>query len=505
MSTPHRFRRTVVSLIGVAAIVGTLLGCAPPSDTGGGSGASTIRLGHIGGQGDKLDPYFTSSPTAADEARFRQVWEPLTWKQPDGSIQNWLAESLEPNEDYTEWTVTLKDVTAHNGEKLTAQDVVDTFQYVLDPANNFNTSQFTILDVDAMEALDDKTVVFKLTEPFGPFNVFLEGHPVMKIVDGELIGTGPFVPVSFTPGQSAIFERFDDYWGEKPGFERLEIASFSDQTAIANALRAGQIDIAGSLPYTDSVSFMDTPGFEVLESPNSAKQVVMDMRTDLAPFDDPRVRLAFKLIIDREEVAQVAYQGFAEPSGDFMHGSDSCPAPNIPQREQDIAQAMSLLEEAGVPGLEVTYAYTVAAPGGEEMAELFAQSAAEAGVKVNLDFMDEPTFLSQWGQWPFAINYWQYPAVNSATTSMRADHPFNSTRWANVEFNELSQQLQRTSDFDAQCAILDRMKELQHDDGGFIDPVSVTTLNAHSDKVQGLKPSVWDDAFFRFAGVSIEQ
>lgn len=511
MSTTRKMRRSILGLAGAVALVGTLIGCAPPSDSGGngGEGAgdggpTTVVLGHIGGQGDKLDPYHTSSPTAADEARYRQVWEPLTWKQPDGSIANWLAESLEPNEDFTEWTVTLKDVTAHNGEKLVAQDVVDTFQYVMDPANNFNTSSLVLLDADSMEAVDEKTVIMHLTEPYGPMDVFLEGYAIIKFDGDELVGTGPFVPVSFTPGQNAVYETFDEYWGVGPEFDRLEIRSFSDQTSIANALRAGQIDIAGTLPYADSVSFIDQPGFEVLESPNSAKQVTMEMRVDLAPFDDPRVREAFKLIIDRETVAEVAYQGYAEPSGDFAHDSDHCPDPAL-TREQDIERAMQLLEEAGVPGLEVTYSYTTAAPGGEEMAELFAQNAAEAGVTVKLDFMDEPTFLSQWGQWPFAINYWQYPLVNSATSSMRADHPFNTTRWANEEFNELSAQLQRTADADEQCTILDRMKELQHTDAGFIDPVSVTTLNAHSDRVKGLQPSVWDDAFFRFAGVSVEQ
>ena len=214
-------------------------------------------------------------------------------------------------------------------------------------------------------------------------------------------GTGPFTIDSFAANQQASLTRFDGYWGDKPGFTQLDAFFFAHQQAIVNALQGGQIDVTSAVPLSN-VDALKGAGIEFVKS-ESATHLTLDMRTDVVPFNDPRVRQALQLIVDRDAVVKTAYNGYAKVGND-VDLATGCPAPDLPQRAPDLQKAKQLLSEAGQPNLNVDLVTDGAFQGMSEVAQLINQDAAEHGVTVNVKPMDTGSLLDKWLQWPFVVN-----------------------------------------------------------------------------------------------------
>ncbi|TYL22925.1 ABC transporter substrate-binding protein, partial [Streptococcus pyogenes] len=135
--------------------------------------------------------------------------------------------------------------------------------------------------------------------------------------DGSVVGTGPFKLDSFTPGQEARLTRFDDYWGEKPGFDKLRIIGFRDQQAVTNALRGGQIDVAYSVPYTDVPALTKDPKLKTGVSGTTTYPMIA-VRVDTPPFNDQKVLEALKLVVDRQQIVDNAFGGFGMIANDYL-------------------------------------------------------------------------------------------------------------------------------------------------------------------------------------------
>src|SRR5262249_7295880 len=169
---------------------------------------------------------------------------------------------------------------------------------------------------------------------------------------------------------------------------------------------------------------------KILQSPGSVI-VPMTMAVDLAPFKDVRVRQAFRLIAGRPEILAVAQAGIGEIGNDLFGKHAAYYDAVLPQRHQDIDQAKFLLKKAGAWNQTVTlYSSTVVA-GRLESANVFAQQAAKAGVKVNVDngpadtyysdhYLKAPFMQTQWSGTP--IWTWMNAAVLSTAK-------YNETHW----------------------------------------------------------------------------
>ena len=133
------------------------------------------------------------------------------------------------------------------------------------------------------------------------------------------------------------------------------------------------------------------------------------MRIDAKPFSDVRVRQAFRLIVDRPQMITQAYDGFGWLGND-MYAPFDPGTPKLPQRHQDLAQAKSLLKAAGYDG-DLTVQLTTSDAVGESdevaAAQVFAEQAKGAGVKVNVNKVDASIFYGkQYLTWPFAQDFW---------------------------------------------------------------------------------------------------
>ena len=430
------------ALLGVTALgaVGLLAGCAPTSDATVNTGG-TLRLAALGaGTSETLNP--TVMDSQASIARAYQVFEPLVrMGTGDEIVEHVLAEELTPNEDGSVWTLKLRSgVKWHDGTPLTVDDVIYTMNYNVDNAT-YGSAVWSSINRDKVAKIDDLTVELPLTKPNFLFDELLVDINDLIIKDGttsfeEPIGTGPFVFESFTPGQEATFERNGDYWGGAPALDAVEILSIDDDSARVNALLSGQVDAISGVPFT-GIARLEDAGFPVAND-QSGSWVGIRMNTTLEPFDDPRVREAMRLLIDREQIVSNAYGGNATLGNDVFGWFDPSYA-ELPQRTYDPARARELLAEAGYADLEITLPTTSLDAGTNQMVTLFAASAAAAGVTIKVkqepvaEFYSTPSSELQWSptSWsarPIATQ------INHQMSQRSLDAGLSETAWNNADF-----------------------------------------------------------------------
>ena len=131
------------------------------------------------------------------------------------------------------------------------------------------------------------------------------------------VGTGPFKLKSFTPGQRSDFVRNENYWmSGKPYLDELVIIDLADPTAQINALLSGQVDAIDSVPLNETSAITKRSNLKLLTSNGGYFQPIT-MRVDKPPFNDNRVREAFKLIVDRDAMVKQAYNNYAVVGNDM--------------------------------------------------------------------------------------------------------------------------------------------------------------------------------------------
>jgi peptide/nickel transport system substrate-binding protein len=235
---------------------------------------------------------------------------------------------------------------------------------------------------------------------------------------------------SFTPGQQSVFVRNPHYF--KPGLphlDQLTIIDFSADTAAFNALQSGQLHVYSQATLTLMNQVKNSSTIKALVS-LPGQWTPFTMRVDTPPFNDARVRQAFRLLLNRPELINVSLDGFGSVGNDVFSQWDPCYARNL-HREQDIPQAKSLLKQAGHSNLAVQLVTADFAAGVVQAAQVFAQQAKAAGVTVNVKQVPVGTFYGpNYLRWPFAQDFWAYsPYLSQVAQGSLSKSPFNETHW----------------------------------------------------------------------------
>ena len=252
------------------------------------------------------------------------------------------------------------------------------------------------------------------------------------------IGSGPFKMAQMNPGQQFKFDAFADYWGGAPYVDTLTMIEFADDTARINALNSGQIQAMSQLPKSQAKVIEATDGLALLNAETGAWRP-FTMRIDVKPFNDVRVRQAFRLIVDRQQMIDQAYSGLGVPANDMYGRFDAGTPQDLPQRVQDIEQAKSLLKQAGYDNnLTVELTTSAEALGGDEVAaaQVFAEQAKAAGVTVNINKTDASVFYGKdYLSWPFAQDFWGTRSyLAQAGMGSMPNAPYNETHWKNAKW-----------------------------------------------------------------------
>ena len=345
---------------------------------------------------DTFDPIGTS--LGAARLAWQCCYETLVDALPDGSIAPLLAASWTVAEDGLSYVFTLRDdVEFHNGEPLTADDVVYSFERNLESGVPY--AQSRLGNLVTVEALGDHEVEMQLSAPDAAF-LFSIGNPFpagVAILNREaaavsspataMVGTGPFKMVSYAPGTELVLEAFDGYWQPGvPGVDELVIRYMPEQASQIAALIAGEIDIM--FPGADSYLVLQDQAGVAIESVLTAIVPSLDVNLGAPPVDDVRVRRAIALAIDRQAIVDGALFGEGAPSAKIPSSLDwAVPLGDLSDYERNVQLARELLAEAGFPdGLDLTINHlTGFAPYLDRVVEILQQQLAEAGINLTIE------------------------------------------------------------------------------------------------------------------------
>jgi peptide/nickel transport system substrate-binding protein len=488
-----------------------------PSSTpsSAGQAGATIRVGIV-------TPTAAINPlTVADQGgldMLAQTGEYLCLSGQSLTLKPVLAESWTPNATADVWTFKIRQgVKFHDGKALTADDVVYTYQLQSDPKNTSNAlSNFGgVLTPSGVQKVDDFTVAFHLAAPNGnfPYLTSSDNYNMIIIPNGynpadwqsSFIGTGPFVLKSYTAKVGASFTRNESYWGTKALPAETQFTFYADQTPEILALSNGSIDVVGQFAVAGAEQLLASGApYNIIRLKSSAHRE-LSMRSDQAPFTDPRVRQAIALTLDRPAIVQALFKGYADI------GNDSPFAPVFPstntsvaQRTQNIAKAKSLLAAAGHSSGFSTHLTTEQFLEIPEYAQIVVQSAKAIGVTIGLtvesssayygkatfgnsDWLDATMSLVDYGHRSVPNVFLTAPleTINAKTGT----GSWNAAHFNNSQYNSLVSQYIATVDLSTQRTIAGQIETLLLEQTPVIFGYFYNYLTATGKNVTGAYPT----------------
>ncbi len=439
-----------------------------------------------------------------------------------------LAERWEASDDLKTWTFTLRDVTWHNGRPFTADDIVWNFQHILDPdtgsssvglmkgymLEEYDTGEkdkdgnakmsTRLWREDAIEKVDDKTVKFNLKVAQVAIPEHLD-HYTNMIIDPEedgkfgvgSNGTGAFELVEHQVGVKSVLQaRKEAFYAGGPYVDRVEFIDLGDDPS-ANIAGLASKQVHGL--YEVDVFQIETlealPHVQVHEA-KTATTAVVQMIIDRKPFDDPKVRLAMRYGMDVNQVLQFAQRGFGLPGEHHF----VCPvhpeyAP-LPQMKQNAEKAKELLAEAGYPdGIDIEV-NTKKDPSWELQAvQTMAQQWKQAGIRAKINVMPAAQFWDVWDKFDCGFVEWAHRPLGFMVLSLgfRTGVPWNPTKFADPEFDELLTQAEGTLDVDERREVMAKVETIMQERGPIAQPVWRSIVTGVDKRVHGftMHPQRW--------------
>jgi len=474
--------------VGMAETMFTSARAAEPQQGG------HLRMGlRHGNTSDTLNPWFW--PDSSTQTMF---WgclsNSLTQVDENGDIVLDLVEAIDST-DNTTWSMKLRNgVTFHDGKPLTPDDVLASFDfYMRDDSESPMKAIFS--DIAEIKADGPDHVTFILSAPNADFPYLVSDYkaPILPIVDGVADWesgnrTGAFKLESFEPGIVGRFVRNENYhFDGRPHVDSVEVRCLPDVTSRTNALTTGEIDWMAA-PDLKTLSLLGRdPNLEITEVVGYA-HYTLPMLLDVAPFDDPNVRLALKHCIDRDEIVEKIFLGYA------LAGNDN-PIPTSvkfgidpqPVHSYNPDKAREYLAASGLDSLAVEISVSDAAfDGAVDAAQLIRESAAKCGIDVTVvREPDDGYWDNVWGVKGWSASYWSgrptadwmFSTAYLSTSSWNENHQ----KWPH--FDELLFAGRAATDEAERAAIYAEMQQMVHDDGGQIVLVWNTIVAANSNKL----------------------
>ncbi len=487
-----------------AALAPAIAACGGGTSTSPSASASaaapkkggSLRIGTVGGDAKENADGQAGGTTVPSIALIYQLYDALMGWTTDYRLENRLAEEVTPNSDASKWTVRIKQgVEFHNGKTVTADDVVYSYLRIINPKDpKTGASSLSLLKPSGIRKVDDLTVEFTLTEPNAVFSEAL-GYYINCILPVDFdankpIGTGPFKLTDFRPGEQFAFAPNPNYYGQVPWVDDLTILEFKDATARVNALLGGTVDAISDLPSAQVSVIGGNAALRVLNAETGAWQPIT-MRIDKKPFDDVRVRQAFKLIPDRQAMIDQAYAGFGSLGNDMYAPFDPGYPKDIPQTVQDHEKAKSLLKDSGYENLTVTLTTSDAISGvAVSAAQVFAEQAKGAGVTVKIDKLDPTAFWEAPGytNYVFAQDFWYtHNYLSQTTTASLPGAPYNDTHWQNDEWLKIVKEAFRTGDETKRNELIAQAATIQFEQDGLLIWSFNNQVDAYSAKLEGVQ------------------
>ncbi|WP_335948391.1 ABC transporter substrate-binding protein [Salipiger bermudensis] len=467
-----------------------------------------------------LDP---AAVTAVNDFRIlMNVYDGLVrYKSGTLEVEPALATSWEISEDGTEYTFTLREgVTFHDGSPFNAEAVVFNFERMLNEDHPYHDTgpfplAFFFSSVSSVEAVDDLTVKFTLSEPYAPFLSNL-AYPTGLIVSPAAVeqhgadfgrnpsGTGAFTFAEWRSNEAVVVEANPDYWDGAPELQAVVFRPITDANTRTAEMLAGGIDMMVEVPPVALSQFQDD-AFQVFEQAGPHVWFLI-LNAKEGPFADKRVRQAANYAINKEALVNDVLEGTAEvaagptpPAFAWAYNEALEPYPYDPEK------AKELIAEAGAEGAELTFYVT---EGGSGMLDPVAMGTAiqadlnAVGLDTTIETYEWNTFLGQVnpgleGKADMAEMAWMtndpdtLPFLALRTEAWPDKGGFNSGYYSNPEVDELLEKARVATDQDERAALYKQMQEIVQEDAPWVFVANWKQNAVTNDRVEGfeLQPS----------------
>lgn len=453
-----------------------------------------LRIGNDTGFGANttMDPYDGNR----DWPTIDLVFEPLVKLDPEGNPTPRLATSWSASPDLKTWTVVLRSgVKYQDGSDFDAADVVWSFKRMTDP--EFDSPVRAVLGiVSKVEVVEPHTVRFALSSPEADFPLLLGDYRALMLPEGmtgemakrAAVGTGPFKLETHAPESKTVLLANEAYWDGKPKLDKIEIVGISDASARLQALMAGQIDMLMTVDPKQERLFAANGAFQVQHIPSGDWNAIT-WQTDRKPFDDPRVRKALRIAVNRQDMTDLLLG-----PGNGVVACDTPLAPSDPYRwngdcAQDIQEAKKLLAEAGYPdGIDVEIATSDVEENMVQIVEVYQQQVAPAGIRVQLKMTSSDGFWDDvWKKTPAFTDSWgQRPATQILNEAFRSTAAWNTSNWRRPDFDAMLDAARAEPDVSKRRALYQHIQQVLFDEGGILIPYHKVLMRVLSMRVNGI-------------------
>lgn len=485
----------------------------------------------MAGAPDSLDP--ADHRSRLSETVIRNMFDGLVTRDTTSGVHLELAESIELI-DPTTYEVKLRQgVKFHDGSEMTADDVVFTFNRIIQenmidyPEAHTSPRKGLIAPLASVEKVDDYTVRLMLSAPWPPAMQLLVHQQIVPKAYIEAVGTKGFVenpigtgPFHFVEGQlddQVVMERFDDYYGGAPDLspvgpaciQRAIIRVIPEASTRVAALLAGEVQIIQAVPPDLAATLEQNPDVVVKSVPGTQPKW-MEMNVNQAPFDNKDVRQAMNYLIDKQLIIDALYSGRAVALGGALSPFNNFADPNLSPYPYDPAKANELLAAAGISDSDgdgklewngAPWSFVVdSVDEHRSLAEAVVAQLQEAGIDASLRLWEysvvspllkageRTAYLDDWGDSAFdPVGH-----MEAKWHGVVADSPYgrgNFSGYNNERVNELIQAGETETDVAKRHELYDEAQALIYDEAPAVFLILPEELEAASVRVQNWEPA----------------
>lgn len=513
--------RHVRSLAVVSTLAVLLASCGSDSGSadgggGGGSGGDDVCTeDRAGGSITMAMPIFltTFDPAAAPSIGSNQateqaaLYDTLVRANPDTlEYEPKLAESVTPNDDFTEWTVTLRpDISFPNGDPFDAEAVRASIERHRAP-ESLSTARRPLTLVDTIEAVDDLDVRFTLTTPWVGFPSMLAGsaglvtNPRLVEERGEAFGqdpsdagVGPFDLARFSANEEVVMTAKDDYWDGPVCIDELRFVPTADGDAALDSLTLGEYQMAHFLQVPQVVERARDEGVAGVGGLQHAGNALL-MNVALPDTDpatgDVRVRQAIAAAIDVDVLDERAFSGAGRPTSAIVH-PDSELSPGTPGPAYDLDRARELVDEAKADGWDGSLRYVGPDyPVAQEAAITFEAMLEAAGMTVDIRTLPSNDHIAEVLEGNYDITWWSLQNIEAnlwdGFAQLRSDIPTNYGNFVEPAWDEALTELLAAEGVEEQQEVLGELQEIWNETVPMAIWASSEYYVANVDAVRGL-------------------
>lgn len=488
-------------------VLATLAASALPHPA---SAASTLTIGAA----VFPDSLLPGIPSFASESLLKQTNEPLFARDNAGDLVPTLALEAFQIDDTTTRIKLRPNVLCHDGLPFTAEDAAYSLEHIIDVKNAYGLLA-RIAPIVSATAIDPLTLEIKTK---AVFPTLLKGlsfillHPKrylekvgIKGVQARPMGTGPFVFARWVPGDRYELTANKSYWAGPPKVDRLVIREIPDPGTRIASLVAGETQIIEEVPV-DLIAQVETSGIAKMDEITSTAALVLTYDVRSAPFDDPRIRLAFDLAVDKPAILREMLKGRGELlDGQLLTAATFGHNPAVKARPFDPEKARALLEEAKFdfrkPIPIVTQSGKYASD--VDICNAVAGMLNGVGINATVEVVEGGTYqqrLSAFKMGPIYTVGW-FSLGDADFANVWYTKAGRRSVWFNDEYERLFIEGRSTNDRAARLRAYHRMAEILHDENPSMFLVGLPSLYGVNKKVAGFGAA--SDKCLRLATTSV--